>query len=159
MNLKTIFAITILKFLLISCGGRNCCDQSVDKWIADAPFVLEEFRKIETELKNNPEFVKEFSFKNQFSLMIKDTNKYFSHHNLPSLKKWFKDGRDYIIIMDGDTNVCYKQCIHNNATAYGKIGNKREDVKKYKTGVVIVDSMNLKGNWFGIVTTCENCAN
>jgi len=157
MNPKATLAIIILTLLLTSCG-RNSCDQNIDKWITDAPLALEEFRKIEIELNNNPEFVKEFSIENELLLIPKDTNKYFSHYNLPSLKKWFKDGRDYISLRDCDTNVCYKQCVYINA-AYGIIGNKRQGIKNYRTEVVIVDSMNLKGNWFGIVTTCENCAN
>ncbi len=159
MNLKSTLAIITLTILLISCG-RNSCDQNVDKWISDAPFALEEFRKIEIELKNNPEFVKKFDYGNdKLFLRTLDTSEYFSHYRLPLLQKWFRNGRAYISFSDGDTSVCYKQCVNLNGTAYGTIGNKRENIKKYKTGVVIVDSITLKGNWFGIVTTCENCAN
>lgn len=149
-----LFAIVVIGFLLYgSCSCNKC--ENVDSWKDDAPKAFDEFMFVKKEILSNKQFQNEFLTQGMLFLRAFDTNEY-NNYDMPYLKEWFRNGRDYISFHGNDTSLCFKECSSGSHTASGYIYyNKKKG--KYKSSVQLIDSLYLGKGWFAHIVKCNGC--
>ena len=137
-------------FIFLSCN-RDC--ENVDKWIEEAPKVLEEYIEVKEEVLANNAFIEEFTKGGDLYLIEEDTVKYSSFNQI-KLKNWFKNDRGSILIRgNGSEEITFRTC---NGDTWGDLFHG-ERLGNYKSTVQIIDSLELKDGWIAYVVSCKDC--
>ena len=116
---------------------------------------MAEFREVREEINADTAFVDRFSENGYLFLRDLDTAEY-ALWNVPRVVGWFRRGRGWLALDPGDTTICYRSCEVGGFLANACI-HSAPMRHSYKSGVRMIDSLDLGSGWYAHVTTCRGC--
>ncbi|UTW61522.1 hypothetical protein KFE98_16110 [bacterium SCSIO 12741] len=142
------------------------CESNVPFWKSQVFSDFEKWQKVEKEIQLNRATLDSLdSRKSGLFLRTDDPSKLKSEHDLslPALTQWFNSNDWGYVAMEGDTiEVSFRSCVsgYNTYDAYfyhNPQGFRPAFTHDLKTGVEILDSLDLGNNWYFLVVKCEGC--